>query len=260
MRILLIEDSERLQRALATGLRKVGYAVDVTGDGQEGLWYATHHVYDVIVLDLMLPSLDGLSLLKNLRAGAPEYANANVIMLTAKDTVADRVSGLRAGADDYLVKPFAFDELLARIEALTRRHHGARNPTRTIGELTIDSAARIVWRQGERIELSAREYSLLEFLVLRLGQVVTRSEIEAHLYDEHAEIMSNVIDAAVYSLRKKIDSPGQPSLIQTRRGMGYVLTAGLPPTPPTASAPTPGSDSADVPASLEPQERSGTTL
>jgi DNA-binding response OmpR family regulator len=239
VRILLIEDSERLQRALATGLRKVGYAVDVTGDGQEGLWYATHHTYDAIVLDLMLPGLDGISLLKKLREGDGEYANVQVIMLTAKDTVADRVAGLRAGADDYLVKPFAFDELLARIEALTRRQHGTKNPTRTIGELTIDSAARIVWRQGQRIELSAREYSLLEFLVLRLGQVVTRSEIESHLYDEHAEIMSNVIDAAVYSLRKKIDVPEHPSLIQTRRGMGYILTAGLPPTPPQTTEPEP---------------------
>jgi DNA-binding response OmpR family regulator len=235
VRILIVEDSERLQRALATGLRKIGYAVDVTGDGNEGLWYATHHNYDVIVLDLMLPGLDGISLLKKLRDNGGEFANAHVIMLTAKDTVADRVAGLRAGADDYLVKPFAFDELLARIEALTRRHSGAKNPTRTIGELVIDSAARTVWRQGHRIELSAREYSLLEFLVLRLNQVVTRSEIEAHLYDEHAEIMSNVIDAAVYSLRKKIDVPGHTSMIQTRRGMGYILAAGLPDAPPGAA-------------------------
>src|SRR5262245_3011060 len=119
MRVLLIEDSQRLQRALSTGLRKVGYAVDVTGDGTEGLWYATHHSYDVIVLDLMLPSLDGLSLLKKLRAAGGDYGDVHVLVLTAKDTVADRVAGLRAGADDYLVKPFAFDELLARIEALT---------------------------------------------------------------------------------------------------------------------------------------------
>ena len=232
MRLLLVEDSQRLQQSLTTGLRKIGYAVDVTGDGSEGLWYATHHAYDVIVLDLMLPTLDGLSLLGKLRQSGGEFANAHVLVLTAKDTIADRVAGLRAGADDYLVKPFAFDELLARIEALTRRHHGAKNPTLTVGDLVIDNASRTVSRAGRQIEMSAREHSLLEYLALRQGEVISRSEIEAHLYDEHAEIMSNVIDAAIYSLRKKIDVPGRPSLIQTRRGIGYVLTATPPSQPP----------------------------
>ena len=142
VRLLLVEDSERLQRSLATGLRKEGYAVDIAGDGREGLWYATHHVYDVIILDLMLPQLDGLSVLKQLRETGGEYGAAHVLVLTAKDTVADRVTGLRAGADDYLVKPFAFDELLARVQALTRRRHGTKTPTILVDNLRIDTIAR----------------------------------------------------------------------------------------------------------------------
>jgi DNA-binding response OmpR family regulator len=249
VKVLLIEDSQRLQRALATGLRKVGYAVDVSGDGAEGLWYAQHHIYDVIVLDLMLPNLDGLTILQKLREGGGEGAQAHVLVLTARDTVADRVTGLRAGADDYLVKPFAFEELLARVEALVRRRHGAKNPRLAVADLVIDSTSRTVIRAGRTIELSAREYRLLEFLALRQGQIVSRSEIEAHLYDEQAEIMSNVIDAAVYSLRKKIDLPGQPSLIQTRRGMGYTLAA--PSAQSAASAPS-ASSAATAPPQPEP--------
>jgi DNA-binding response OmpR family regulator len=221
--LLLVEDSVRLQRSLSTGLRKEGYAVDVTGDGAEGLWYATRNPYDAIVLDVMLPTLDGLTLLRRLRASGGQGADAHVLLLTAKDTVEDRVTGLRSGADDYLVKPFAFDELLARIEALTRRRHNAKNPVIAVDDLWIDTAARTVTRGGRAIELAAREYALLQFLALRQGQVVSRSQIEAHLHDERSELMSNVIDAAVYALRKKIDAPGRPSLIQTRRGMGYVL-------------------------------------
>jgi DNA-binding response OmpR family regulator len=223
VRVLLVEDSQRLQRSLATGLRKEGYAVDAVGDGGEGFWYATHHAYDVIILDLMLPTLDGISILKKLRSSGGEQSDAHVLVLTAKDGVNDRVAGLRAGADDYLVKPFAFDELLARLEALTRRRHHQKNPQLCIDDLTIDTAARSVRRGAQTIELSAREFALLHFFALRQGQVINRAEIEAHLYDENAELMSNVIDAAVYSLRKKIDVPGRASLIQTRRGMGYAL-------------------------------------
>ena len=223
MRLLLVEDSPRLQRSLSTGLRREGYAVDVTGDGGEGLWCATHHPYDVIILDIMLPTMDGLEVLRKLRRSAGDAGGAHVLLLTAKDTVDDRVTGLRAGADDYLVKPFAFDELLARVEALVRRRHHAKNPTLVVDDLEIDTASRKVARGGREIELAAREYSLLQFLALRRGQVISRTEIESHLYDEQSERMSNVIDAAVYSLRKKIDVPGRPSLIQTRRGLGYVL-------------------------------------
>jgi DNA-binding response OmpR family regulator len=220
MRVLLVEDSERLQRSIGTGLRRSGYAVDVAGDGETGLWHARSHDYDVIILDLMLPGLDGLSVLAALRS---EGRDSHVLVLTARDTVEERVQGLRAGADDYLVKPFAFDELLARVEALARRRHGRKSPEITVGDLVLDTAARAVRRGSEVIELSRREYALLEYLAARRGAVVSRTEIEAHIYDDRTELMSNVVDAAVYSLRRKIDVAGRPSLIQTRRGMGYSL-------------------------------------
>jgi DNA-binding response OmpR family regulator len=222
MRVLIIEDSERLQRSISTGLRKAGYAVDVTGNGKDGLWYARSNDYDVIILDLMLPGLDGLSLLRQLRAAGRD---THVLILTAKDTVEDRVLGLRTGADDYLIKPFAFDELVARVQTLARRQHGVKNPQITIGDLRVDTAARTCRRGEQPIELSAREYAVLEYLALRHGQVVTRTEIEHHIYDDQAEPMSNVVDAAIYALRKKIDLPDAPSLIHTRRGLGYVLQA-----------------------------------
>ncbi len=222
MRVLLVEDSERLQRSLGTGLRKSGFAVDIAGDGPNGLRFGRSNDYDVIVLDLMLPGMDGLSVLRELRAAGRD---THVLVLTAKDAVEDRVRGLSAGADDYLVKPFAFEELVARVRALARRHHGAKNPVLTFGDLQIDTAARYASRDGRQIELSPREYALLEYLALRQGTVVTRTQVESHIYDDRAELMSNVVDATVYALRKKIDPPGGPSLIRTRRGMGYELRA-----------------------------------
>lgn len=220
MRILLVEDSDRLRRSVGTGLRRAGYAVDVSGDGEEGLWYALGHEYDVVILDLMLPRLDGLSLLRRLREAGKD---THVLILTAKDTVEDRVLGLRTGSDDYLVKPFAFDELLARVEALARRAHGVKQPVIRVADLAIDPAARTVLRDGLPLELPPREFALLEYLAVRQGKIVTRAEVESHVYDERAEPMSNVVDAAIYAIRKKIDPPGGPSLIQTRRGVGYVL-------------------------------------
>jgi DNA-binding response OmpR family regulator len=221
MRLLLVEDSERLQRSLGTGLRRAGYALDVSGTGADGLWRATTIDYDVIVLDVMLPGLDGLSVLKRLRA---QGRGTHVLLLTARDTVEDRVTGLRAGADDYLVKPFAFDELLARIEALGRRQTGRKQPALRAGDLQINTVARTVSRDGVSVPLLPREYALLAYLAGRAGEVVTRSEIESHLYDDRSDPMSNVVDSAVCSLRRKIDRPGEPSLIVTRRRMGYVLT------------------------------------
>jgi DNA-binding response OmpR family regulator len=220
MRLLLVEDSELIRRSLATGLRRSGYAVDLAADGEEGLWAATANDYDVIILDLMLPGLDGLSLLARLREAGKE---THVLILTARDAVEDRVKGLRAGADDYLVKPFAFDELLARIEALVRRRHGVKRPRIAVGPLEIDTAARAVSRDGKPVSLGPREYALLEYLAAHRGQVVTRSEIEAHIYDDRSEPMSNVVDSAICALRRRIDVPGKPSLIVTRRGMGYIL-------------------------------------
>lgn len=223
MRLLMIEDSERLLRSVSVGLRRVGYAVDATSSGNEGLWLAENNPYDVIILDLMIPGIDGLTLLRKLRSSSKPNALTHVLILTARDTIADRVTGLRSGADDYLVKPFSFDELLARIEALIRRRHEFKNPRITVGDLVIDTAARTVTRDGSLIELSSRQYALLHFLVVRQGTLVTRADIEASLYDEYSEPMSNVIDAAIYALRKRIDRPGAPSMILTRRGMGYIL-------------------------------------
>ena len=204
-------------------MRKAGYAVDVAGDGEEGIWRAQSEEYDVIVLDLMLPKLDGLTILERLRKQGKETP---VLILTAKDTVEDRVRGLQYGADDYLVKPFAFDELLARIQALVRRSHGPKNPKIKIGHVEIDTSARQVTVAGRPIALAPREYALLDYLARRVGVVVSRTEIERHIYDDDAEPMSNVIDSAVCALRRKIDLPGQRSLIQTRRRVGYVLLTG----------------------------------
>jgi DNA-binding response OmpR family regulator len=174
----------------------------------------------VIVLDIMLPNMDGLTVLKELRA---KGKGTHVLLLTARDSVPDRVTGLRAGADDYLVKPFAFDELLARIEALGRRQTGKKDPVIRFGDLEIDTAARSVRRAGQPVSLLPREYALLEFLAGRAGTVVSRTEIEAHIYDDRTEPMSNVVDSAVCALRRKIDPPDGPSIIVTRRRVGYIL-------------------------------------
>jgi DNA-binding response OmpR family regulator len=220
MRLLLVEDSQRLQRSLGQGLRRAGYALDIASDGDRGLELAESNGYDVIILDLMLPGLDGLSLLRRLRE---DGGDAHVLILTARDTVDDRVRGLHAGADDFLVKPFAFEELLARVQALVRRHHRRKNPRLVIGSLSIDTAARKVARDGEPIALTPREYALLEYLAMRQGEVVSRGEIEEHLYDGRAELASNAVDSAVCALRKRIDVAGHPSLIETHRGRGYIL-------------------------------------
>ncbi|HEX4667741.1 MAG TPA: response regulator transcription factor [Chthoniobacterales bacterium] len=222
MHLLLIEDSPRLQRALGRGLRKAGYALDLTGDGEEGLWLAESNPYDVVILDLMLPRIDGLTLLRKLRAG---QNSVHVLILTARDTVEDRVSGLQSGADDYLVKPFAFEELLARIQALCRRSYQQKNPRIALHDLEIDTAARVAQRRGRSLDLTPREFNLLEYLALRRGEVVSRTEIEAHIYPEAADLMSNAVDSAICILRKKITPPGARSVIQTRRGVGYFVAA-----------------------------------
>jgi DNA-binding response OmpR family regulator len=220
MRVLLIEDSERLRTSLVRGLTAAGLAVDAAGNGEDGLWQAETITYDVIILDLMLPGLDGLSVLRRLRA---KGQSTHVLILTARDSVEDRVRGLQTGADDYLVKPFAFDELLARVQALCRRGYQRKDPLLAIGDLQINTTARQVTRQGQLIELTPREFMLLEYLALRHGEVISRTEIEAHIYSDTDNLMSNVVDSAICSLRKKISPPGTGQLIHTRRGMGYVL-------------------------------------
>jgi DNA-binding response OmpR family regulator len=201
-------------------LRKSGYVVDMAGDGEEGLWLATENDYDVVVLDIMLPKRDGLSLLTELRRRGK---TVHVLLLTARDTVTDRVHGLQAGADDYLVKPFALEELLARVQALCRRAYGSKRDQIAIADLEIDTLARSVRRAGQPIDLTAREYLLLEYLARRRGHVVSRPEIEEHIYDSAVDPMSNVVDSAICGLRKKIGTTGDPPLIHTRRGLGYVL-------------------------------------
>ena len=226
MHVLLIEDSVRLQDAVGAGLRRSGYAVDVADDGEAGLRYALHNEYDVIVLDLMLPRIDGLGVLRRIRK---EGRDTHVLILTAKGAVDDRVHGLREGADDYLAKPFSFDELLARVEALVRRRYRTKDPVIAVGPLRIDTAARTVALDGRDILLSKREYALLEFLAFRKGQVVRRTEIEDHLYGERDFPSSNAVDRTVCTLRGKIEPPGAPALLVTRRGFGYVLQEPAPP-------------------------------
>ena len=222
MRVLLVEDSKRLQTTVGAALRRSGFAVDLAGDGEEGLWQATSNDYDVIVLDIMLPRLDGVTLLQRLRQqGNPTH----VLLLTAKDTVEDRVRGLQAGADDYLVKPFALEELLARVEALCRRAYGSKQTQLVMGDLVIDTVAKEVVRAGQSVALKPREYLLLEYLARRAGQVVTRRDIESHIYNDEADPMSNVVDSAICSLRKKLNASNPAPLIHTRHGLGYMLKA-----------------------------------
>jgi len=220
MRVLLVEDFSPLARSLAQGLREAGYAVDVACDGEEALAHAKATPYDGILLDLMIPKIDGLTVLRRLRA---EGSSAGVVVLTARDQVADRVEGLDLGADDYLAKPFSFDELLARLRAVIRRRYQASSSVVRVVDLEVDASARAVRRAGRSIALSAREYGLLEYLAMRRGQVVTRAEIHDHVYDFAAEPGSNVVDVYVGYLRKKIDEGHEVKLIQTHRGLGYSL-------------------------------------
>lgn len=220
MRVLLVEDFEPLARSLAQGLREAGYAVDDAKDGDEGLALAETNAYDGILLDLMIPKVDGLSFLARLRSRG---SNAAVLILTARDQVSDKVTGLDLGADDYMTKPFALDELLARLRAVIRRRYQAPSNVVRIGDLELDAAGRAVRRAGRAITLSAREYALLEYLAMRRGQVVTRSEIHEHVYDFATEPASNVIDVYVGYLRKKIDDGQTIKLIRTHRGLGYSL-------------------------------------
>lgn len=220
MRVLVIEDYVPLLQAVRQGLQEADFAVDVAADGEEGLWYAKTNEYDAIILDIMLPRLDGLAILKRLREAGRQ---THILILTAKDTLADRVHGLNVGADDYLVKPFAFEELLARVRALVRREYKAKNPLLHVGTLEIDTATRAVRRAGEPVELTPREYALLEFLAFRAGQIVSRTDIWEHVYDFHSSADSNVVDVYIGYLRKKLEKPGESRLIHTRRGQGYLL-------------------------------------
>jgi DNA-binding response OmpR family regulator len=223
MRLLLVEDEPRAAQLLSKGLREQSYAVDVARHGREALYHASITEYDAIVLDVMLPGVDGFDVCRALRRGG---SNVPVLMLTARDAVESRISGLDAGADDYLTKPFDFGELLARLRAVIRRGRVPRIPAVvTISDLRLDLRARQASRGGVAINLTAREFALLEFLALRAGEVVGRGAIAEHVWDSSFDSMSNVIDVMIQRLRRKIDAPGAPSLITTRRGEGYMLAA-----------------------------------
>jgi len=215
MRLLVIEDDPALLRTLAATLREENYAVDTAADGADGLFKAQQNTYDAILLDVMLPKLDGWGVLAALRP-----ANRTpVLMLTARDAVPDRIKGLNAGADDYLTKPFDIDELLARLRALIRRAAGQTSTRISIGELALDTAARRATIAGEEVVLTAREYALLEYLALHRGEVVTRATLYEHLFDEADDSLSNLLDVHVSNLRKKLGR----DLIVTRRGHGYCI-------------------------------------
>lgn len=222
MRILLVEDARSLARSIAQGLGEEGFSVDVASDGEDGLHLATEVAYDAIVLDRMLPALDGLSVLRQARARG---VKAPVLLLTALGELHDRVEGLDGGADDYLVKPFAFDELLARLRALIRRSRGQPSNQVSLGRLGLDLAARTAAVDATPLELSAREFALLELLALAPGRTFSRTEITERLYDEEAELDSNVIDVFVARLRRKLDAAGLrgADLVRTQRGEGYRL-------------------------------------
>lgn len=216
MKILIVEDDQRLRKSLVDYIRDEGFAVDAAEDGSEGYYKATNWDYDLIVLDVMLPGIDGWEILKRLREGDK---NMPVIMLTARDALKDRVRGLNSGADDYMVKPFEMDELIARIQSALRRHSGKRNPLLTVGNVQMNTATKRVTVDGEAIELPAREYALLEIFMRHSNEVVTRDFIYDHIFDERDESVSNMLDVYIYKLRQKC---GKEHL-QTRRGMGYIF-------------------------------------
>jgi two-component system OmpR family response regulator len=221
MRVLIVEDQAKLAALLARGLREEGHAADVAERGEDALWMAAAAPYDAIVLDIMLPGIDGLETCRALRK---RDVWSPVLMLTARDAVGDRVSGLDAGADDYLTKPFSFEELLARLRALVRRAPAERPVTVEVGDLRLDPAAHRVWRGDDELELSAKEFALLELLMRRPGTVLSRSQLLEGAWDMSYERRSNIVDVYIKQLREKIDRPFGSDTIETVRGVGYRLT------------------------------------
>jgi len=222
VRILLVEDESRVAAFIARGLREQAYAVDGASDGEQALYLASVHQYDLVILDVMLPVKDGYTVCRELRAAA---FRGPILILTARDAIDDRVAGLDSGADDYLTKPFDFKELLARLRALLRRATDLRPPVARVADLALDTASHMVERAGKAVSLTAKEYALLEYLVLNQGRVVGREQIAQHVWDESFDPFSNVIDVYVKRLRAKLDAGHQPRLIHTRRGEGYLLSA-----------------------------------
>jgi heavy metal response regulator len=222
MRLLVVEDEKKVVSFIKQGLEEEGYAVDVALDGEEGLRMALSRVHDLIILDISLPKMDGLQVLKKLRQ---QRVIAPVLLLTVRSTIEDRVLGLDAGADDYLTKPFAFKELVARVRALLRRRGEAVPVLLQVADLTLDPARRVVSRGGERVDLTSKEFALLEYFMRNFGRVLTRTMIIEHVWNYDFDTMTNIIDVYVNYLRKKIDTGREPKLIHTVRGVGYMLKA-----------------------------------
>jgi len=220
MRILLVEDERKLSAVIKRGLKEVHYAVDLADNGEDALFLAQSNPYDLIILDIMLPGRDGISICRQLRK---EKNTTPILMLTARDDVEDKISGLDSGADDYLTKPFSFPEFLARVRALLRRKNTEKSTRLQVADLELDQLARQVWRKGQAIELTATEYSLLEYLMLNVGQVVTRTMISEHVWNDDFDSFSNVINVYINYLRKKVDQGHEKQLIHSLRGVGYVL-------------------------------------
>jgi two-component system copper resistance phosphate regulon response regulator CusR len=222
MRILLVEDDRRIARFVAKGLREQAYAVDVSGDGDDAIYKLSVNDYDAVILDVMIPGRDGFQVCQDIRS---EGIAVPVIMLTARDTVGDRITGLDSGADDYLTKPFAVAELLARLRALLRRGPVVRPPTISIADLVLDTGAQRATRNGRALSLTTKEYALLEYLARENGRVVSRAEIAEHVWDENFDPLTNLIDVHINRLRRKVDDGFSRRLIHTRRGAGYMLAA-----------------------------------
>ena len=222
MRLLVVEDEKKVSSFIKKGLEEEGYAVDVASDGETGLQMALDRVHDLIILDIQLPKLDGLSLLHELRK---EKATTPVLLLTVRATIEDKVLGLDAGADDYLTKPFAFQELVARTRALLRRRTEGKPAVLQVSDLTLDPARRAVVRGNRKIDLTTKEFALLDYFMRNPGHVLTRTMIAEHVWDYDFDSMTNVIDVYVNYLRKKIDSDHEQKLIHTIRGVGYMLKA-----------------------------------
>jgi len=220
MRILLVEDDEHIANFLKRGLKEEGYIVDVAYNGEDGLYLAENEEFDLIILDILLPKLDGFELCSRLRA---KGNTTPILMLTAKDDIEDRVHGLDIGADDYLVKPFAFEELVARIRALLRRQKSVNSHILKVGDLTLNLFTREVKRGGRTIELTTREFELLKFLMYNPRQVLTRTQIAEHVWSYDFDYFSNVVDVYIRYLREKIDDPFEHKLIHTVRGVGYKI-------------------------------------
>jgi len=218
MRVLVVEDEPDLARALARSLREAGFAVDTSSEGEDALFRIREVPYDAVVLDIMLPGLDGWSIL---HAAREADVRTPILLLTARDELADRVRGLNLGADDYLVKPFATSELIARLHAIVRRRYGDAAPTVRVGDLVVDLAGRHVSRSGRPVELTAREFQILELLMRSRGILVARAAIYDHIYDEQTDVLSNAIDVHVAALRRKLGA----DVIRTRRGEGYIIDA-----------------------------------